>query len=349
MTQHDAAAALRPLGFDDARRRELRALGWDDPAAGRVVRVDRGVVRVVTGAGTVPAAAHDLAVGDWVAIADGRVAARLARRSFIERRAAGRVTAAQPLAANVDVVVIVHPCDRPLHLRRIHRVTAMVWDSGATPVVALTKTDLAGDAGAALESLVAAAPGVDAMAVAAETGTGLDRIAALAAPDRTLCLVGESGAGKSTLVNALLGTGALSTGPVRHGDHKGRHTTTARHLLALPGGGAIIDTPGIREVGLWGAVHGLDATFADVEAHAARCRFSDCRHDGEPGCAVRAAEEGGLLDPGRVRSMIELRREVEATERRRDEHARRRRGRAGSLMVREALRAKGRDPGGGRR
>lgn len=349
MTQHDAAAALRPLGFDDARRRELRALGWDDAAAGRVVRVDRGAVRLATGAGAVSAPAHDLAVGDWVAVADGRIVATLTRRSLMERRAAGRATAAQPLAANVDVVAIVHSCDRPLHPRRIHRATAMVWESGATPVVALTKADLAGEPEALLAALATAAPGVDAMAVAVATGAGLDRLAGLAVPDRTLCLVGESGAGKSTLVNALLGVDALATGRVRHGDHKGRHTTSARHLLALPGGGAIIDTPGIREVGLWDAGGGVDAAFADVEAHAARCRFSDCRHDGEPGCAVRAAERDGLLDPERVRSMIELRRELDATELRRDEHARRRRGRAGSLMVREALRVKGREPGGGRR
>ena len=278
MTQHDAAAALRPLGFDDARRRELRALGMDDRAAGRVVRVDRGA----------------------------------------------------------------------LHPRRIHRAAAMVWESGATPVVVLTKADLAADERALFAALTAAAPGVDVIPVAAATGAGVGAVAALAAPDRTLCLVGESGGGKSTLVNALLGDEVLATGRVRRGDDKGRHTTTARHLLALPGGGAVIDTPGICELGLWGTGEGVTAAFADVEAHAAGCRFSDCRHEGEPGCAVRRAEAEGLTAPGRVDSMLALRAELEATERRRDERARRRRGREGSRMVREALRAKGRGPGGRR-
>lgn len=348
MTQHDAAAALRPLGFDDARRRELRALGMDDRAAGWVVRVDRGAVRVATAAGTIAAPGRDLAVGDWVALADGRIAAPLTRRSFMERRAAGTATAAQPLAANVDITLIVHACDRPLHPRRIHRAAAMVWESGATPVVVLTKADLAADERALFAALTAAAPGVDVIPVAAATGAGVGAVAALAAPDRTLCLVGESGGGKSTLVNALLGDEVLATGRVRRGDHKGRHTTTARHLLALPGGGAVIDTPGIRELGLWGTGEGVTAAFADVEAHAAGCRFSDCRHEGEPGCAVRRAEAEGLIAPGRVDSMLALRAELEATERRRDERARRRRGREGSRMVREALRAKGRGPGGRR-
>jgi ribosome biogenesis GTPase len=263
----------------------------------------------------------------------------LARRTLLARRAAGRPDAEQAIAANIDVVAIVHGLDRPFRDRRLHRALVLAWDSGATPVVVLTKADL--DPGAAARALDAeVAFGVDALPVSARTGAGLDALAARARPDRTLVLVGESGAGKSTLVNALLGHEALATRAVRGGDHKGRHTTTARHLVPLPGGGALVDTPGVRELGMWGSDDGVRAAFADIAALAEGCRFADCRHDGEPGCAVAAAVADGSLDAGRLASHRDLMREMAALARREDERAQRAHGRQGSRMAREAVRHK---------
>jgi ribosome biogenesis GTPase len=238
-------AALAPLGWSPSRQAELGALGRPAAIPARVARVDRGSSVAVTAAGPVRVEASGLVAGDWVAIESGRLLAVLSRGALLSRRAAGRPDAAQAIAANIDVVAVVHGLDRPLRDRRLHRALALAWESGATPVVVLTKADV--DAGAATRALDAeVAFGVDALPVSARTGEGLDALAALVRPDRTLVLIGESGAGKSTLVNALAGREALATGAVRDGDRKGRHTTTARHLVPLPGGGALIDTPGVR-------------------------------------------------------------------------------------------------------
>lgn len=338
MSQHHTAA-LAPLGWSPPRQAELDALGRPAAIPARVARVDRAGAAAVTADGTVRVEAPGLAAGDWIALQDGRLAAVLTRRTLLSRRAAGRPDAEQVIAANVDVVAVVHGLDRPLRDRRLHRALALSWDSGATPVVVLAKADLDGDAASrALDAEVAF--GVDALPVSARTGEGLDALAARARPDRTVVLVGESGAGKSTLVNALVGREALATGAVRDGDHKGRHTTTARHLLRLPGGGALIDTPGVRELGLWGSGDGVRAAFADIAALAEDCRFADCRHDGEPGCAVAAAVAGGALDPGRLESHRDLAREMASLARREDERAWRAHGRQGARMVREAVRHK---------
>ncbi|HTI35698.1 MAG TPA: ribosome small subunit-dependent GTPase A, partial [Miltoncostaea sp.] len=260
MSQHHPAA-LAPLGWSPSRQAELDALGRPAAVPARIARVDRGASLAVTAAGPVRVAAAGLVTGDWVALEDGRPPAVLARRTLLARRAAGRPDAEQAIAANVDVVAVVHGLDRPLRDRRLHRALALAWESGATPVVVLTKADLVDDAAArALDAEVAF--GVDAVPVSARSGDGLDDLRARVRPDRTLVLVGESGAGKSTLVNALLGREALATAAVRDGDHKGRHTTTARHLVPLRGGGALIDTPGVRELGLWGSTEGVRATFA---------------------------------------------------------------------------------------
>jgi ribosome biogenesis GTPase len=336
---HPHLAALAPLGWSPARQAELEALGRPGAVPGRIGRVDRGSSVVIAATGPVRVEAPGLVAGDWVALEGGRLAAVLGRRTLLARRAAGRPDAEQAIAANVDVVAVVHGLDRPLRDRRLHRALALAWDSGATPVVVLTKADLDPDAAArALDAEVAF--GVDALPVSARTGGGLDALAARARPDRTLVLVGESGAGKSTLVNALLGREALATAAVRDGDHKGRHTTTARHLVPLPGGGALIDTPGVRELGLWGSDEGVRAAFADIAALAEGCRFADCRHDGEPGCAVEAAVEEGSLDAGRLGSHRDLMREMASLARREDERAWRAHGRQGSRMAREAVRHK---------
>ena len=338
-------AALAPLGWNPARQAELDGLALPGATPARIGRVDRGGALAIASDGPRHVAGVGLATGDWVALAGDRVAAVLPRRSLLARRAAGRPDAEQIIAANVDVVVAVQGFDRPLRDRRLHRALALAWESGATPVVALTKADLVDDATArALE--VEVALGVNVHPVSVRRREGLAPLAGLARPDRTLVLVGESGAGKSTLVNALVGHEALATGEVRAGDAKGRHTTTARHLVPLPGGGALIDTPGVRELGLWGSAEGVAATFADITALAEGCRFGDCRHEGEPGCAVRAAVAQGDLDPGRLESFRGLDRELRALALREDERARRAHGRRGSLAARDAYRHK---PGGRRR
>ena len=338
MHQNDMAA-LGPLGWDLRRGSEFDALGRTGLTPARVGRVDRGGAVAITAGGRVRVEGDGLVAGDWVAVADGRIAAVLERRTLISRRAAGRADAAQPIAANVDVVVVVQGLDRPLRDRRLHRALALAWDSGATPVIALTKADLdegANARGAATE----AALGVDAHVVSVRTGEGLGAIAALASPGRTLVLIGESGAGKSSLVNALVGAQMQATRDVRDGDAKGRHTTTARHLVPLPGGGALIDTPGVRELGLWGSEEGVATVFSDITELAGGCRFRDCRHDGEPGCAVARAVEEGRLDAARLESLHDLTRETEALALRADEREWRAHGRRFSRVAREASRLK---------
>ena len=331
------------------RRIELGRLGWDEAWAaalathaaaglvrGRITAQLRGSYTVFTEVGICPAElagrlrhtsaspADVPAVGDWVVVdasADTPVIrAVLPRRTTIARKAPGRETLPQVIAANVDVVLVASPLDRGLNSRGIDRYLTAAWDSGARPVVALTKADLDADAESAATEITANSF-VPAYAVSAVTGRGLEEIRAELAGDRTLVLLGPSGAGKSTLVNRLLGAEHQVTAAVRD-DGKGRHATTHRELFLVPGGGIVIDTPGLREVGLWAAeATGTDHTFADVAELAAGCRFADCAHETEPGCAVRAAIEDGRLDPARLESYRKLERELAWNERRRDGRA----------------------------
>jgi ribosome biogenesis GTPase len=311
----------------------LVALGWDDRVAsgfteiplevvpGRVVRVERGLCLVALADGDHPArSATVTAVGDWVGVrlrGDGLVVEDVVPRwsQLARRDPQGRL---QVLASNVDVVFIVAPADR-LSAARVERETAMAWDSGAHPVVLLTKDDIAEPG--LVERLRARLPGVDVLATSTVTGAGLDQVAARLRPVRTGVLLGPSGAGKSSLANALLGAQWLAVGDVRDGDRRGRHTTTVRQLLALPGGGVLIDTPGLRSLALAGE-EGMAAAFADIEELAGECRFSDCRHEREPGCAIIAAVEAGRFDPDRLANYRKLRRELDYQERRDDPVAR---------------------------
>jgi ribosome biogenesis GTPase len=218
----------------------------------------------------------------------------------------------QVLAGDVDLVLITVPGDRP-SVSRVERESVLAWESGARPLVVLTKSDLAPhDLASRLEQRLV---GVDVLVTSGVTGEGVAELAALLEPGRTAVLLGPSGAGKSTLVNALLGDARLETGAVRAADARGRHTTTARELVVLPRGGVLVDTPGLRSLGLLGD-DGIAAAFADVDDLAAGCRFRDCAHAGEPGCAVQRAVDDGTLDPARLESFRKLQREV-AFERRR--------------------------------
>ena len=346
MTSYDAG--LQELGFSPRWQALMAPHAEAGLAPARVVRVDRGGSIVATAAGVVPAKSAvrllksaagpgDLpAVGDWVALrlapvpgtgaardgAPGSAAAPaadpgvslieavLARASALTRGAAGRTSDAQTLAANVDVVFVVHPLDGAPNLRRLERELSLAWESGAKPAVVLTKADLCADADGARTAVESVAIGVDVLLVNALAGEGLPPLLALVAGGLTAVLIGPSGAGKSTLVNALLGERRQATREVRVSDGRGRHTTVARELIPLPGGGLLIDTPGLRGLALTGAEDGIAAAFPDVEALAVSCRFRDCSHQEEPDCAVRAAVAAGELPGDRLASYHKLRREA---------------------------------------
>jgi ribosome biogenesis GTPase len=335
---------------------DLAGLGWDERleglfaghaeagrVPGRVVTEDRGSYGVLTGpvelratlsgrfrfdAGDLPEPAWP-AVGDWVAIERvgnnaevGVIQAVLPRSSAIVRRAPGdRGIDAQVIAANVDVAFLVTSLNAEFNLRRLERYVAVAWESGALPVVLLTKADLATDPERTRVAAEAVAPGVSVIVVSAVTGEGLDEVRAHVRPARTVVFVGSSGVGKSTLVNAIAGAPLLATSEIREDDARGRHTTSRRQLVPLVGG-LLIDTPGMRELGLHDG-DGLATTFDDVERAAAGCRFSNCRHDAEPGCAVRVALETGQLDAARLDAYRKLEREARRAELSTDALARR--------------------------
>lgn len=280
---------------------------------GRVVRVDRDRVTVATAAGDVVAIARDLpAAGDWVALAGERVTAVLPRASSLTRRDPGRPVP-QVLAANVDVVFVVAALDPEVNLRRLERTLAVAWESGAVPAVVLTKPDRSPDPEAAVAAVQRVALGVDVAVVNGLTGDGVEPLRGCLAGDRTAVLVGASGAGKSTLANLLLGDpDRLAIGEVRDVDRKGRHTTVTRELVGLPGGGVLIDTPGLRGLDVWDVSDGVSAAFAEVDELAAGCRFRDCRHAAEPGCAVV-----GQVDADRLRNWRHLSQPVDRTEQKR--------------------------------
>jgi len=329
--EHDMDT-LEALGLDDRVRAEFAPHAADGLTLGRVVRADRGFVFASTGSEVVmaesamtlvKAAGADPeplpAAGDWVALRDEPelkvplVEAVLPRSSAIVRRDPGKAAVGQVLAANIDTVFIVQPIEDQPNVRRLERELALAWESGATPVVVLNKADMSADADAALATVKAVAIGVDILLTSAETGEGVERLRDYTSGHRTVVLIGPSGAGKSTLVNHLAGRDVQATAEVRDFDGKGRHTTVARELIPLADGGVLVDTPGIRAVAMWEAEDGLAATFPEIEELALACRFADCGHETEPGCAVRAAVEDGSLAADRLQSYRTLRAEIAQT------------------------------------
>jgi ribosome biogenesis GTPase len=331
---------------------DLAALGWTPELAenlppglvpGRVVAAHRAAFDVQTADGPVRTRlpgrlVHehvDVAVGDWIGLGEGLIRDVLPRRSAIVRQAAGRTSDAQTLAANVDIAFVVTSLGPDLEPRRIERYLVTIWESGAVPEVVLTKADRLEDPWAQVPAVEAVALGVPVHVVSAVTGLGCDELRARLQPGVTAVLLGSSGVGKSTLVNRFVGSERMTVKETRVDDDEGRHTTAHRELIELPGGGMVIDTPGIRELQLWDG-GGIDEAFADVEALAAGCRFNDCSHTTEPGCAVNAALASGELATERYRSWVKLQRELRAIAIRADARLRREEKRKWQLRTREA-------------
>jgi len=318
----------------------LQRLGWDDgweaafaehSAAGlvpaRVAVQHRGAYDLIHENGEQRASAANRlvrevglpAVGDWVGVdlTTNLAEALLPRRTSISRKEVWQATREQVLAANIDVAFLVQALPLDFNLRRLERYLAMAWESGAQPVVVLTKIDLVDDAQPYLDQVDSVTLGsCPVLAVSSKTGQGLEALRAWFEPNKTAVLLGSSGVGKSTIVNSLVGEELLATQEVRADDQMGRHTTARRELILVPTGGVVLDTPGIRELQLWDA--DLEQTFGDVEEIARRCRFSDCNHNREPGCAIREALLDGSLSRERWDSYVKLQRELEAIEARRN-------------------------------
>ena len=320
---------LEQFGWSDALQHQFIPHAADGLIPARVIVQQRGLYEVVTDLGELAATlagrlayeAEDGAypvTGDWVAVqarpAEGTATIHhvLPRRSSFVRRASGPGAArAQVVAANVDVALLAASLNADLNARRLERYLATAWESGADPIIVLTKADMCADAAAGLRDIEAVAMGAPVLVVSALTGAGLDELRGYLKPGRTAVLLGSSGVGKSTLVNALAGRSQMATQAIREDDARGRHTTTHRELVLLPDGALILDTPGMRELGLWDAGDGMSAAFADIDALAAQCRFHDCGHGGEPGWAIAAALADGALDAARWRAYNKLQRELE--------------------------------------
>lgn len=325
--------APRPPAWDDDWERRWQEALRDLPAGPplvpcRVVRTDKGGITVATGNGedrlvVAAKAARNPVVGDVAALdpAAGRIEALLDRRTVFERRSPGvqrdeiRLRA-QPVAANMDVVLVLQPLDPGPNLPRLARELVLAWESGAVPVVVLTKADLVDDATRAHHVAEARrfAPGVEVLTASTRSPGGLDEVAARVGRGRVVALLGASGSGKSSLTNALAGREVQLTAEVRTGDRRGRHTTTAGQMVELSDGGWLIDTPGIRGVGLWAADEGLERAFADLAEYAEDCRFADCTHSSEPGCGILAAVTDGRVGGDRLQVWHDLVAELEALE-----------------------------------
>ncbi len=248
----------------------------------------------------------DFVMVNYIDNGDSQILATLPRKTYFSRREPGPIPRDQAVAANFDYVFIMQSLNMDFNPKRLERYLTLSWQSGATPVILLTKADLVDDYWDYLTQVERVAPGVNAHVVSAHTGYGLQRLGAYLQPGKTVVFLGSSGVGKSSLVNALAGEEIMAVSEIREDDSKGRHTTTHRQLIRLKSGVLIIDTPGMRELGMWDVSEGINTAFADVERYLGKCRFSDCQHEREPGCAIRAAIESGELDVERWESYQKL-------------------------------------------
>ncbi len=329
---------LMDLGWTSSLQRSFDQLSRPDLAPGRVISVLKDHYRLQGETGELlaklsgrysfeVATRSELpAVGDWVAIEavpGGRATIHclLPRRTKISRKVAGREAEEQVIAANIDTVFIVSALTHEFNLRRIERYLALVWDSGAQPVLVLNKADLASDIVATSAELWLIAPGVPIHVISAIVRFGVDALQRYLSAGQTVAFIGSSGVGKSTIINRLLGSEVQPTLPVREHDDRGRHTTTSRELFTLSGGGMVIDTPGMRELQLWHVEDGVAGVFDNIEQIASGCRYRDCGHKSEPGCAIRRAVDTGLLPRGRVENFFKLQAEQAFLERKLDVHA----------------------------
>ncbi|MGH9311955.1 MAG: ribosome small subunit-dependent GTPase A [Vicinamibacterales bacterium] len=330
----DAFAPHRAAGLEPAR------VALEHTHIYRVLMPSgEGLARVVGRLRHAAASRRDYpAVGDWVGIKPTAHAGRwsihvvLPRTSQFVRKVAGHRTEEQVVAANVDTVFLVAGLDGDFNPRRLERYLILAWESGAQPVVILNKADVTDGLEAFLNETARVAAGVPVHATSTKTGLGFDMLSHYLTPGRTVAFLGSSGVGKSSIINRLVGQELLRTREVRESDSRGRHTTPHRELVALPGGALVIDTPGMREIQLWDVHEGLTEVFEDIQSLAAGCRFRDCGHRAEPGCAVRGAVEEGTLDAGRLGNYLKLQDEIRATEARVDERAQQEAKRYGKVM-----------------
>jgi len=326
----DSLHNLKQLGWDTFFQKHFEKMKIPDSVPARVISESKGSYQLFSQYGELTAKISGRmryhagaenqypTVGDWVIIKPlvdekkGIIQAVLPRKSKFSRKVAGERTEEQVVSANVDTVFIVSGLDggRNFNLRRIERYLTLAWSSGATPVIVLNKVDLCLDVDVCIRNVEAIATGISIHPVSAKQRLGLDALRKYLTKGKTVAFLGSSGVGKSALINALLGVEKQDTAEVREDDRMGRHTTTKRELILLPGGGMVIDTPGMREIQMWAGEEDLQGTFYDIEMLAKGCRFSDCSHNVESGCAVRAAIDNGDLDPARLESFRKLQKEL---------------------------------------